>query len=1518
MEYKLTIFGSGLYREVELSEYPGSKIKIGTTTACQVRFNREHFFDDFEMTLTGEAMMWTLSCTENIYFKTENLLKQYMLRLKHGDSVKVYYDSTGSELFSLEFLIDFERHSGQYDTWIDISGQNGFMLGGGEGCQIKILDTMLGHDYIYLSRSSGGYTAGTSGSRYGLYINGFKAEKLSVEIKEHDFFSLMGHPFYLAGGRLYTTKSKYIQSSFPVFPVNTPENALVYPRFKRSARQLYVLPDTCPEVLAPKTKKQPPKKNLMMTLIPAISSLVLMVALRGAMGGGMFVVYSAAMMALGAGMSVWTYKNDGKDYKIEQKEREEKYLAYIDEQEMKIAKLREKEAAVLKMQYLSAEEDEALIENFDSRLFEKRPSDGDFLEVYLGRGARPSVCQVKYKALEYKETEDELADIPQKLHDKYEWLYDAPITLPFTKAAVVGIVGTRTKLYQLLKNMVLDIAARHFYSDVKMFFIFKPQDKKLFEWLRWLKHTWRKDAGLRGFMYDEESEKAVLEFLYSELSFREQLSKEERKTLEYYVIFVYRQEALSSHPVSKYIENAADYHFIFIFFEEHKELLHQSCSRVIYLNNDAFEGYVYDCGNMENARAFQYTHISGEAAAKAALRLSPVYVDEISLESSLTKNISLFELLNIINTSDLDLKRRWASSKIYDSMAAPVGVKSGDEVVYLDLHEKSHGPHGLVAGTTGSGKSELLQTYILSMATLFAPYEVGFVIIDFKGGGMVNQFKGLPHLNGAITNIDGREIERSLKSIRAELKKRQELFAQYHVNHIDAYIRKYKSGETDRPLPHLILIVDEFAELKSDQPEFMKELISAARIGRSLGVHLILATQKPSGVVDNQIWSNSKFKLCLKVQNREDSMEVLKSPLASEIKEPGRAYLQVGNNEIFQLFQSAYSGAQAEFDSEGHQKTFKISKLALYGKREVIYEKKNRKQGGQKTQLEAMVSYINHYCKTAHIPKLPPICLPPLETRLSYPAKRTEDFAAGYTGAVLVPVGIYDDPDNQRQEEVFADFTQNHLFILGASQYGKTNMLQTLLKGLALYYTPEEVNIYILDFASMFLKNYETLAHVGGVVTGSEDEKLKNFMKMMTAEIKRRKEILLSKGISSFLAWREAGYTSLPQIVIMMDNMTAFRELFSQYEEAFLNICREGISVGISVTAANLQTSGIGYKYFSNFSQRFSLYCNDSSEYGYLFDHCRLVPKNTAGRALTEIDKVIYELQIYLAFEAEKEAERILQVRAFIQEMNERSGGMSAAKIPEIPKVLTEQYIKTQFMKQERKPYEFYAGINFSDTKLETMALNQTGVLGLSGRAHSGKTNFIKYIIDTLERGSEKELAELYIFDGIDKKLEEYKKSPSVKTYTLDAGETKQTVLLIASELEKRYNAMISGQQSIVDAAPLLALILQSRDSVAALSGDREAMEAYRRIVTKYKALKVFVLISDIENTAISFGSPEVLKLLKENKNLFIFEDLGEQKLHDVPLSTLREYAKPLEAGEAYRISGNSVSKIKTVLRIKK
>lgn len=286
----------------------------------------------------------------------------------------------------------------------------------------------------------------------------------------------------------------------------------------------------------------------------------------------------------------------------------------------------------------------------------------------------------------------------------------------------------------------------------------------------------------------------------------------------------------------------------------------------------------------------------------------------------------------------------------------------------------------------------------------------------------------------AVINADTKK-ELILYYIKAELLKRQSLFAEANVNHIDKYIKLYKEGKVQIPLPHLVIVVDEFAELKAEQPEFMKELISAARIGRSLGIHLILATQKPAGQVNEQIWSNSKFKLCLKVQNQEDSKEVLKSPLAAEIREPGRAYLQVGNNEIFELFQSAFSGAPAVVSDDNLQKKFKILQCNFNGRRSVVYEKKNsNEKKSTETELDAIVKYIHDYCEKEKIQKLPNICLPPLLDCVVYSKQqnKTQD-------RMLIPLGIYDDPDSQYQGLMLSDFGRMNTLIIGTSQMGKTN-----------------------------------------------------------------------------------------------------------------------------------------------------------------------------------------------------------------------------------------------------------------------------------------------------------------------------------------------------------------------------------------------------------------------------------------------------------------------------------------------
>ena len=272
----------------------------------------------------------------------------------------------------------------------------------------------------------------------------------------------------------------------------------------------------------------------------------------------------------------------------------------------------------------------------------------------------------------------------------------------------------------------------------------------------------------------------------------------------------------------------------------------------------------------------------------------------------------------------------------------------------------------------------------------------------------------------------------------------------------------------------------------------MRELISVAQVGRSLGVHLILATQKPAGQVSDQIWSNSRFKLCLKVQSQADSNEVIKSPVAAEIVEPGRAYFQVGNNEIFELIQSAYSGApEKQSSDEIKGKEFQICRVDPAGRHTVIFEQKRRKEeGNTRNQLDAVVDFIKTYCEKHQVEKLPAICLPPLPDCLDYPS----DMPAVSQAAVELKadIGMFDAPGNQYQGTAGIRISGKNTVIIGSSQYGKTNLLQTVIRSVASVYTPEDVNIYILDFGSMFLKNYENLPHVGGVVCAADEEKLRN------------------------------------------------------------------------------------------------------------------------------------------------------------------------------------------------------------------------------------------------------------------------------------------------------------------------------------------------------------------------------------------------------------------------------------------
>lgn len=1496
MKHKLVIYGNNMYKEVDFDDSFAGSITIGTDKACQIAFRKDRFMTGFIFRIDRQADgEYIISCNDTVYLTKDFNLKEYVRKLETGDHLSLCYDYTGTEVFSIDFLACFDAVGDDYDLQIDCKNISEFSIGGQVECTIRIDDPYTHEDCVKLYKVIDGYDAEFVSNTIGIEVNGFMPRANTCHVRDGEFLSIKGYSFCICDGMIYTTRKAKLITKRKVEIVQYQKNHYEYPKFIKNVRQQFSMPDQTIEVLEPNNKDESEQQNFLMSVMPMLVNMLMMVGLRGMMGGGgMYVIYFAATMSVSTTVTVLNFVKERNKRQEKEERRKKIYLEYLTNREDEIIHLREREKTVAEYMNPSLNNYMTFIENFDNRLFERKREDEDFLKVCLGKGVVRSCCPVDYKKEEYVDTEDTLKDFPKTMHDKYEFIDAMPVCLDLKTANAVGFIGSRTKLYQMEKNLIIGFAASHFYKDIKLFLIMDKVDVPLFSWARWLPITYNEQNKLRNFMYDGESAKSTLEFLYSELSRRESMGGVTEQMQEY-VVLVFRSAMLRNHPVAGYIEKAKDLGFHFVFFEEYEEFLNPACTSRIFLEEDFYKGYIQDTDNGDQIQAFEYEYVSRERAEIAAKKLACVYVDEVNLENTLTKNITLFQLLHIMSPYDLDLESRWSNSKIYKTMAAPIGVKSGDEIVYLDLHEKYHGPHGLVAGTTGSGKSEILQTYILSMATLFHPYEVGFIIIDFKGGGMVNQFKDLPHLNGAITNIDGNEIERSLLSIKAELVKRQELFAKLEVNHIDDYIKAYKDGKAKIPLPHLILIVDEFAELKSEQPEFMKELISAARIGRSLGVHLILATQKPSGVVSDQIWSNSKFKLCLKVQNKNDSNEVLKSPLAAEIKEPGRAYLQVGNNEIFQLFQSAYSGVTAKTDGISAQKKFALTSVALSGKRSVIYEQKPNEDDAGETQLKAIVNYVNEFCEKKGISRLPNICLPALPEKLPF---TLDGFS--YTGTdIVVPVGVVDDPSRQRQYVETWNISQNNFYILGSAQSGKTNLLQTMICGLAMRYSPKDVQMYILDFASMILRNFETLNHVGGVITSTDEQRLKGFLKMMQETVQVRKKYFSQLGLSSYSAYRESGQTELPQIVIFLDNWVAFRGYYPDYEDQIISISRESVAAGISFVVTAGQAGGAGFKLLSNFSKRTALYCNDSSDYGVAFEACRKKLHDIAGRGLIEADKMYYEIQYYLAFAAEKEFEKITLMKAFIDQIHDQYGDMYVPEIPEIPQKVTEAYMAKQFG-TSYKSYEIPLGMEFETIGRRTLDLGQTPLLAFVGAKDSSKHQYVEYLLDRALRNQDKAPVDVYLMDDT---AGEYRRFESdVSGYTQTTEGAAELLNIAWQKLQKQETP-----------ASLQIIVVNSPEIMKQIGTDKAMVDLYRQISMAFKSAKGCFLLTDVENAMISFSAGELLKQVRDTKSFIIFENIKNIKVTDISMGVARTFKKELDVNDAYVIQGDKIERVRVV-----
>ena len=1284
--------------------------------------------------------------------------------------------------------------------------------------------------------------------------------------------------------------------------------------FSRQPRFLPEMPDGTKEIQDPPSKPSKAESSVILMILPPLVMLAVTV-IMAMLSKSLYMIISLAMTLTTVFTSIAADASRKRKYKKDVKKRKEKYLSYINDIRTELTLAKNAQIAAVNETNPLPEECMARIRRIDSKLWERTVAHNDFLSVRLGVGSVPFAINVKYDTRTSIMEEDELKLEPAKLAKEFERINSVPVCLDVFGSEISGLAGEADKVSYLLQLMLLQIITNHGYDDVKLVLLVDENNLQSRQWIRFAPHVWSDDKKSRYVLCGKAMAHKGLSSLYDTIKERELAQKDDNapmaKTLPHYVFVVEDASLLENEAIAKYLYNPNKALGVSaVFVAPNKAYLPTNCKKVVAVN-----GKMCEISDKETGEKSTFTPDSVNLSELewAARRLASIQLKNSASGFALPSSITLNETYGIKKAQDVDLISNWQNNKPYKGMKVPIGARAGKELFCLDMHEKGYGPHGLVAGTTGSGKSELLQTIIISLAMNYHPHDIAFVLIDYKGGGMADVFKGMPHRSGTITNLGGNQTTRALISIKSEIQRRQVVFSQYGVNNIDKYQKLYHSGLAKEPVPHLIMIADEFAELKAEQPDFMKELVSAARVGRSLGIHLILATQKPAGVVDDQIWSNSKFKICLKVQDGADSRDVIKRTDAAMIKEPGRAYIQVGNDEVFEMFQSSYSGAP-ETNGGVNKANNSVYKIALDGSSEKIYPlyEQAEETGKVKSQLEAMVEHIINTAKANSIQPLEGPWTEPLAETLSLDEVLEKEDCVNLENGLYpkknnycITAGIADNPACQRKEKLTFDFVKDgNLFIYGSSGSGKTNMVKSLCMSMALTNSPDEVNMYLMDFGGTSLRRLEALPHVGGVMTIEQQDRLNQFMLFMLRTVEARKNMFTDARCDNFEQFKSKNpAVKCPAIFVFVDNYYALSESYEDIDDKMMVLAREGNKFGIYLIATAVNSTLVRYRFSINFKMAATFCLTDASEYSNIVGRTDgLEPQDNPGRGLWKSASPL-EFQCALPQYGTMSYEELMEKFCNLAE----SGKLSIAqKIPQMPE-------KVDIFAINGDDTEgINVGICDKDMQSANVDLMTNHVFLITGESGMGKSTVMMSMIDLmLSKG-----AKVYARDSMSMGIYPVFNKPNVVDLG-DEGKLYSVIEEITAELDSRRATLNELKKNGGNTAELVdgwqQIVIAIDDIVdAAEDMSYELKTLLTRIAKKDAGLKV-CLLGTGETESVYCDYDEAVKPFKEAQCGILLGSLKDQNLFNVR-QNYGEYEKERELCDGYLILKSKYASIRSAV----
>ncbi|MEV5483569.1 MULTISPECIES: type VII secretion protein EccCa [Streptomyces] len=1114
--------------------------------------------------------------------------------------------------------------------------------------------------------------------------------------------------------------------------------------------------------------------NIAMSLLPVagvMSSVVMMTVVRNSQFAGLGAIILVVTVI---GSVALVFSQRGKAQRTRRTQREA-YLAYLEDlrEELSAEERQRRESADVLNPPPPALYD---IVRDPARLWERRRVDGDFLRVRAGTGEMPvRDLQIAQQGSSVLTPPDRfMLNEASALMARFRTGTELPLTVPLDRVGNVSVIGPREDCLRVARALLVQAAALHAPDDVAMALAVPGDRLDDWAWAKWMPHL------LDAEQYDGPV--AARRIAPSVPQLARQLGPELRRRASY-AAEVRRglsdNDALSMTSRLLVVADGHGQDAVDLPRPDEAVGLREMGVTVLHLLEQRVQepGHVGvrmtvkgDQVIIEDLRAQEPVSAHGTVdedsipfAEGLARMLAPLRLSAESLtDAPLTGPVDFAELLGVDDVAQLNLSHLWAPRGERAFLRVPIGINDSHEPVLLDLKESSElgmGPHGLCVGATGSGKSELLRTIVLALAATHPPEDLALVLVDYKGGATFAPFADLPHVAGVITNLENQAglVERVHASLAGEVKRRQQVLKDAgNVADIGDYAALRAGRRPDlEALPHLFVVIDEFGELLTAKPDFIDLFLSIGRIGRSIGVHLLLSSQRIEGGHLKGLDTYLSYRLGLRTFSADESRTVLDTADAFHLPPlPGFGYLKVDTSHYDRFKASYVSGAyrgpvQRPDDEDSGPLALPYDTFNTLSSAEDsdAQEPTVRRREMGPTELGVVVEQLANATGTVRRIWLPPlpdaITLDTVAGPLDVGTRGMQ--LAGRRGPLEVPLGLLDDPGRQWQGQWYLDLTVagGHAAVIGGPQSGKTTLLRTLVLSLALTHTPQEVGIYGLDLVGGGLAALSSLPHVGGIAGRVDRERVARTVDEVRNMLAAREDLFREHGIDSVDQLRDLHAAGrLPQlasaeIVLVIDGFGALRDDFEEVDDDVADILQRGGGYGIHVVAGMLRWNDVRIAVQSNFGTRVELRLNDPSESSIDSKLAVTLSPDEPGRVLTA-GKLFAQVALPRTDSLADTADLGAVLERAARTIRATWSGEVAQPVRVLPHLLEPRLLPGPVAEPQRVP------IGVDQTALEPVLLDlfqRDQHLLVMGDSECGKTNLLKTIASGLiERFSEDEL----------------------------------------------------------------------------------------------------------------------------------------------------------------------------------